>query len=69
MRIFDFQTCARYFLGLASRSASKKATHIFTHDNVAEILKLQPKTSFAKPYQVKQARKVVVQYQLAKGDL
>ena len=38
--------------------------HIFTREGVAEILNLQPKKSMAKPYQVKQVRRVLVQYKL-----
>lgn len=53
-------------LGFAERI--KGSHHIFTYEGVAEILNLQPKNSFAKPYQVKQVRKVLVQYKLAKGD-
>jgi hypothetical protein len=39
--------------------------HIFTRDNIAEILNLQPLGSLAKPYQVKQVRRVLVRYKLA----
>ena len=39
--------------------------HIFTKDGVAEILNLQPRKHQAKPYQVKQVRKVILQYKLA----
>jgi hypothetical protein len=39
--------------------------HIFTRDGVAEILNLQRRNSLAKPYQVKQVRRVLVQYKLA----
>ena len=39
--------------------------HIFTHDKVEEILNLQTLGSLAKPYQVKQVRKVLVEYKLA----
>ena len=42
--------------------------HIFTKDGVIEILNLQPKGSQAKPYQVKQARSVIVKYKLAGED-
>jgi predicted RNA binding protein YcfA (HicA-like mRNA interferase family) len=52
-------------LGFAERV--KGSHHIFTHENVAEILNLQPKNSFAKPYQVKQVRKILVQYKLGEG--
>jgi hypothetical protein len=38
--------------------------HIFTKDNVEEILNLQPKGSKAKPYQVKQVRNAVLRYKL-----
>lgn len=50
-------------LGFAERI--KGSHHIFTHEGVAEILNLQAKKSMAKPYQVKQVRKVLVQYKLA----
>jgi predicted RNA binding protein YcfA (HicA-like mRNA interferase family) len=53
-------------LGFAERV--KGSHHIFTHEGVSEILNLQPKNSFAKAYQVKQVRKVLVQYKLAEGD-
>ena len=39
--------------------------HIFTRDEVEEILNLQPRGSLAKAYQVKQVRNVIVQYRLA----
>jgi predicted RNA binding protein YcfA (HicA-like mRNA interferase family) len=47
----------------------KGSHHIFTHEGAPDILNLQPKKSFAKPYQVKQVRKVIVQYRLAEGVL
>ena len=39
--------------------------HIFTRPDVTEILNLQERNSTAKPYQVKQVRKILVQYRLA----
>ena len=38
--------------------------HIFTKLGVEEILNLQPKGSKAKPYQVKQARNIILKYKL-----
>jgi len=58
-------TCARFFGGSTLRSGSRAATNIFTREGVDEILNLQPKGSMAKPYQVKQVRRVLVQYKLA----
>jgi predicted RNA binding protein YcfA (HicA-like mRNA interferase family) len=49
-------------LGFAERI--KGSHHIFTRKDVAEILNLQPRNSLAKPYQVKQVRRVLVQLKL-----
>ncbi|MDI6727713.1 MAG: type II toxin-antitoxin system HicA family toxin [Thermodesulfovibrionales bacterium] len=38
--------------------------HIFTKDNIEEILNLQPKGTKAKPYQVKQVRSIILKYRL-----
>jgi len=38
--------------------------HIFTRNGVDEILNLQPKGGKAKPYQVKQVRNIILQYNL-----
>ena len=38
--------------------------HIFTREDVEEILNLQPKGAKAKAYQVKQVRQVLVKYRL-----
>ena len=43
--------------------------HIFTRDDVEEILNLQPKASKAKPYQVKQVRNVILKYKLGVEDV
>jgi len=42
--------------------------HIFTRDDIAEIVNLQPFGTQAKPYQVKQARGVIVKYKLGGAD-
>ena len=38
---------------------------IFAKEGVEEILNLQPKGAYAKPYQVKQVRMVILKYKLA----
>jgi len=42
--------------------------HIFTREGVEEILNLQPKSSKAKPYQVKQVRNIILRYKLTLGQ-
>jgi hypothetical protein len=53
-------------IGFAERI--KGSHHIFTHEDIAEILNLQERNSMAKPYQVKQVRRILVQYRLTEGD-
>lgn len=54
-------------LGFAERV--RGSHHIFTRDDVVEILNLQPKGANAKPYQVKQVRAVLVNYRLGESDV
>ena len=42
--------------------------YIFTRNDIAEILNLQPLGHLAKPYQVKQVRQLIVKYQLGAID-
>ena len=42
--------------------------HIFTRDDISEILNVQPIGAMAKPYQVKQVRQIIVKYQLGLID-
>ena len=39
--------------------------HIFTRNDVREIINIQPRHGKAKPYQVKQVREIILQYHLA----
>ena len=50
------------YLGFQNRV--KGSHHIFFKDGIEEILNLQPKNSKAKPYQVRQARDVILKYKL-----
>lgn len=52
-------------LGFSERV--KGSHHIFTRADTAEILNLQARGSFAKPYRVKQVRRVILRYKLAEG--
>ncbi len=50
------------FLGFDERIRGDH--HIFTKDEIQEILNLQPKQSKAKSYQVKQVRNVILKHKL-----
>ena len=43
--------------------------HIFTRDNIEEIINIQPKNNKAKGYQVKQIRNLIVKYRLGDSDV
>ncbi|MFP4172389.1 MAG: type II toxin-antitoxin system HicA family toxin [Candidatus Hydrogenedentota bacterium] len=43
--------------------------HIFTREDVEEILNLQPKANKAKAYQVKQVRNILVKYRLGESNV
>jgi len=64
IRFGDLRTLLKS-LGFAERI--RGSHHIFSHPGVEEILNLQPRRSRAKPYQIKQVRKVIVQYKLLPG--
>lgn len=42
--------------------------HIFTRDDVEEILNIQPKEGKGKPYPVKQVRDIIIKYQIHIGE-
>ena len=55
--------------GLGFRERIRGDHHIFVKEGVEEILNLQPKGGKAKPYQVKQVRKIILRYRLGgEGD-
>ena len=47
----------------------KGSHHIFTREEVVEILNIQSKQGKAKAYQVKQVRELILKYNLAEGIL
>jgi len=49
---------------LGFKEKIKGSHHIFTKEDIEEILNLQPKGNKSKPYQVKQVRNVILKYKL-----
>jgi hypothetical protein len=50
--------------GLGFDERVRGSHHIFTKENIIEILNCRPKGGKAKPYQVKQVRQIIVKYRL-----
>lgn len=59
-----FVELCRLLISLGFDRRIKGDHHIFTRNNMVEILNLQPKGNKAKPYQVKQVRDMIVKYML-----
>jgi predicted RNA binding protein YcfA (HicA-like mRNA interferase family) len=60
----SFREMCNLLVKLGFEERIRGSHHIFTKDDVEEILNLQPKGSKAKPYQVKQVRNVILKYKI-----
>ena len=62
-----FEDLVYLLQGMGFESRIKGNHHLFSKDDVEEIINLQPAGNKAKPYQVKQVRAIIMKYHLA-GD-
>jgi len=62
-----FETLCALLRGFGFDERIKGDHHIFTRDDIEEILNLQPKGGKGKSYQVKQVRDVILKYHLRIG--
>jgi len=60
----QFSGLCQLLRSLGFRERIRGDHHIYVKDGVEEILNLQPKGGKAKPYQVKQVRRVILRYRL-----
>lgn len=63
-----FETLCGLLKRLGFDERIKGDHHIFTKDDVEEILNLQPKDGKGKLYQVKQVRDVILKYHIRIGE-
>jgi predicted RNA binding protein YcfA (HicA-like mRNA interferase family) len=62
-----FNDLRNLLLALGFDERVRGSHHIFTRDDIVEIINLQSRTGRgAKPYQVRQVRDLIVNYQLAR---
>jgi predicted RNA binding protein YcfA (HicA-like mRNA interferase family) len=62
-----FSDLCQLLLQLGFKERIKGSHHIFTRNDIEEIINLQPMGSMAKSYQVKQVRNIIIRYKL--GDI
>ena len=65
----EFAELCRLLARLQFEERVRGDHHIFTRDDVSEIINLQPKGKKAKPYQVKQVRTILVKYRLGERSV
>ena len=65
----DFAALCQLLARLGFDERVKGSHHIFTKEDVEEIINIQPKGRRAKPYQVKQVRGILVKYRLGESDV
>jgi len=64
----DFEELCSLLRWLGFDERIRGSHHIFTRDNMVEMINLQPKGRFAKPYQVKQIREILITFRLGGKD-
>jgi len=60
----SFSKLCQLLKSLGFKERIKGSHHILTKEDVEEILNIQSKGKLAKPYQVKQVRRVILKYKL-----
>ena len=63
-----FSELRQLLLRLDFEERTRGDHHIFSKEEIAEILNIQPLGSMAKAYQVKQVRHIIVRYRLGLDD-
>jgi predicted RNA binding protein YcfA (HicA-like mRNA interferase family) len=64
-----FAPLCQLLVRLGFKERVKGDHHIFSREDVEEIINLQPNGSKAKVYQVKQVRRILVRYKLGESDV
>jgi len=65
----DFDDLRKLLGSLEFQERIKGSHHIFTRNNIEEIVNIQPVGKKAKSYQVKQIRNIILKYRLGVEDV
>lgn len=66
-RNIEFSELRGLLANLGFKERVRGSHHIFTRNDIDEIVNIQPSGSSAKPYQVKQVRELIIRYKI--GEL
>ncbi len=64
----NFSDLCKFLLHHGFRERTKGDHHIFTHDDIEEIINIQPNKNKAKSYQVKQIRGLLVKHKIRNAE-
>ena len=64
----SFSDIRQLLTHLGFKERMRGSHHIFTKDDVEEIINIQAKRSKAKPYQVKQVRNIILKHKLGEDN-
>ena len=64
----SFSDLCQLLLHLAFEERIKGDHHIFSRDDVEEIINIQPYKNKAKPYQVRQIRNILIKYKIGEAE-
>lgn len=64
-----FSELCQLLIRLGFTERIKGSHHLFTRENIEEIINLQPRNSKAKPYQVKQVRILLTKYRMGEDNI
>ncbi|MBS0587317.1 MAG: type II toxin-antitoxin system HicA family toxin [Proteobacteria bacterium] len=64
-----FSELCQLLIRLGFTERIKGSHHIFTREDIEEIINLQPKHRKAKPYQIKQIRMLLTKYRMGEYDI
>lgn len=65
----EFSALCPFLVQLGFDERVKGSHHIFSRNDITDIINLQPNGSKAKAYQVKQVRGILVKYRLGGSDV
>jgi hypothetical protein len=68
-RNIDFSAMCQLLVRLGFDERIRGSHHIFTREDVEEIINLQPDGSSSKAYQVRQVRDILLKYRLGDVDV
>jgi len=64
-----FSELCQLLIRLGFTERIKGSHHLFTRENIEEIINLQARNSKAKPYQVKQVRILLTKYRMGENNI